>query len=664
MDDFNKNLISKVKQLSNDKGDFEYSEDKYSFLLYAFEQIEEIEKENLDIFPEEFPFIDVNIDGSYYDEDANCFNLFLVIYNDENNDNSKLSNSEYLKEYKKIYNLIKIISDKTYATNLEASTLTYDICDSIARKINESEVTISIFSNYKIDDSVKINGKELIGNINVMVSTYDLDDLKRKFYELSKESNILDLQTKFGTTVPAVKISSTIDFDVYMCSFKGTWLAQLYKEDGQRLLEPNVRSYLKRTQKTNAGIIETVKNCPEQFVSYNNGLSSIASSAEIISNTSNPNFCTITKLDNFQIVNGGQTTATLAECLKDKCFQELNEIVVPVKLTIIKNIVNASMLINNISVFSNTQTAIKKSDPPSNLQYYIDLKSLSNNVTLTNKDGKNYICYFERTAGEYDTELKRNNSTVAFKTMHPKDKKFNKLDLANSINCWQEIPYIVNQGREKNFQYFNNIVKNQILQMDQTYFKKAYATIILKRSIDKICKNLKLSYKINVATYTLSYLAYISKRQIDLIKIFNNQKIDDNLVEIIKDVAPKIHKEIMNVPANCPEQRMWARKEELWKRVKLIFNTYNFVNLSEETNFFPINKPQLFIDNDENFYSESNWRLLLIWNDSNHVLNKSQTGIINAVLKAIRISGSLTKKQINFAKDVFMTAVKNGFKYN
>lgn len=113
MEEFNRNLISKVKQLSNYKGDFEYSEDKYSFLLYAFEQIEEIEKENLDIFPEEFPFIDVNIDGSYYDEDANCFNLFLVIYNDENDDNSKLSNNEYLKEYKKIYNLIKIIADKT-----------------------------------------------------------------------------------------------------------------------------------------------------------------------------------------------------------------------------------------------------------------------------------------------------------------------------------------------------------------------------------------------------------------------------------------------------------------------------------------------------------------------------------------------------------------------
>lgn len=664
MEEFNRNLISKVKQLSNYKGDFEYSEDKYSFLLYAFEQIEEIEKENLDIFPEEFPFIDVNIDGSYYDEDANCFNLFLVIYNDENDDNSKLSNNEYLKEYKKIYNLIKIIANKTYAAKLEPSTLTYDICDSIARKINECEVTISIFSNYKIDDSVKINGKELIGNINVMVSTYDLEDLKRKFYELRKESNILDLRAKFGTTVSAVKISSTIDFDVYMCSFKGTWLAQLYKEDGQRLLEPNVRSYLKRTQKTNAGIIETVRNCPEQFVSYNNGLSSIASNAEIISNTSNPNFCTITKLDNFQIVNGGQTTASLAECLKDRRLEELNEIVVPVKLTIIKNIVNASMLINNISVFSNTQTAIKKSDPPSNLQYYIDLKSLSNNVTLTNKDGKNYICYFERTAGEYDTELRRNNATLAFKTMHPKDKKFNKLDLANSINCWQEIPYIVNQGREKNFQYFNNVVKNQILQMDQTYFKKAYATVILKRSIDKICKNLKLSYKINVVTYTLSYLAYISKKQIDLIKIFNNQKIDNNLAEIIKDVAPKIHKEIINAPANCPEPRMWARKEELWKRVKSIFNTYNFENLSEETNFFPINKPQLFIDNDKNFYSEANWRLLLIRNDRNHVLNKSQTGIINAVLRAIRISEPLTKKRINFAKDVFMTAVKNGFKYN
>src|SRR5690606_37868402 len=153
-----------------------------------------------------------------------------------------------------------------------------------------------------------------------------------------------------------------------------------------------------------------VKNTPEHFVSFNNGISAVATGITYEKNMSKP-LTRIEKIENFQIVNGGQTTATLFECYKEKLREKLDEVSVPVKLTVVKNLGEADSFIRDISVYSNTQTAIKKSDPPSNLQYYIEIKKLSQDC-LSTAENQNYICYFERTNGEYETELRRNNASV------------------------------------------------------------------------------------------------------------------------------------------------------------------------------------------------------------------------------------------------------------
>lgn len=663
MSDFNRKLISQIKIFHNDQGEEEYKDEKYSFLLYVFEQLEGVPAEDITICDESLPYYKVNVDGFYYDEDSNVYNLLIALYDEDGNDETCIQADKAEDALTRIRNLIKSIQSKSYL-DFSPSSLIYDISDNIYKNIKNCEIVVTLLSNCIFPEGSKKNDIETVDGINVSFNTYDLVDLKEKFSQLNSDDNVLDLKEKFGTGVHALKIASTIDFDVYMCSFKGTWLAQLYKEDGQRLLEPNVRSYLKRTQKTNAGIMETVRSYPDMFVSYNNGLSSIATIAEIVANKDSGDWCTINKIHNFQIVNGGQTTATLAECAKDKLNEELGNVVVPVKLTVIKNVINSSMLIGNISVFSNTQTAIKKSDPPSNLKYYIDLKNVSSTVTLTDAKGKNYICYFERTAGEYETELRRNNGTVSFRTKNPKDKKFNKIQLAVAINCWQQLPHVVNNGREKNFVAFNNIVKDQMFEMDAEYFKKAYATIILFRQIDKLCKKQGLSYKSNVVSYTLSYLSYLSNKSLDLVTIFNNQGLNGELVDIINNLLPKIHSILCDAPPKCPEIRMWARKEELWERIKCLGAKYEFHNLSTPMDFFPDNEPQLFINNDDNFYKTDLWRKLLLWNDKQKVLNNSQVKMVKGVIVHLSANMPFTKKQISYAKDIFMAAVKANFNYD
>lgn len=660
MDNFNKELINNIKLFQTEELP-ETSELKYAFISYVFSILESKEAGDLTLCEEEFPSLATNLDAYYYDEDSSTYNLYLGIFNENNTDTSFLSNEDVSIYYNKITNLVKKIINKTYKEFGDFS-MTFDICADISRNLKNSEIVVNIISNYNIPNTYKKDDVEEIDGFRISFRTYDFEDLKDKLAQLNKENIELDCQNKFGEAINAIKISSTKDFDVYMLSMKGVWLAKLYKEDSQTLLEPNVRSYLKKTARVNAGIVETVRSYPEQFVAYNNGISAVATGITSIDNTNSPLFVKIKSINNFQIVNGGQTTATLSECVKEK-LEGISEVVVPVKMTVVKNLSNAANLISNISVFSNTQTAIKKSDPPSNLPYYINIKKLSQKC-LSTDNNINYVCYFERTSGEYDTELRRNNSSKKFTSTNPKDKKFTKIDLAIAINCWQQIPFKVCDGREKNFSFFNDVVKNQLIEPNEEYFKKAYATIILFRKLDKLAKKQKLTYKSNVVSYALSLMSYLYNKSIDLLKIWELKDLPTDIYHLAEDLLPKVHKIIADAPPEHPESRMWARKEKCWEKVKLITTHVDIVSYAEPIDFFPGNEAQLFIDNVDNFYNSSTWSRLLLWNDKYKILNDSQIRMIKFV-KAIadKESNRLSKKQIDYAKDIFILAVKNKFIY-
>lgn len=521
---------------------------------------------------------------------------------------------------------------------------------------------MNVVTNFNIPTAYKKDNNEIIEGVNVSFRTYDLEDLKNKFGQIATESNVLNCSEYFGSDINALQIASNVDFDVYLFSMRGTWLSKLYKEDSARLLEQNVRSYLKRTAKVNAGILDTVKNNPEQFVSLNNGISAVCTKVTLENKMSN-SLIKIKELENFQIVNGGQTTATLFECSRDAIRENLKDVIVPVKLTVVKNIGEADSFIRNISVYSNTQTAIKKSDPPSNLPYYVDIKKLSQ-ICISTSGNQNYICYFERTNGEYNTELRRNNSSKKFLLTNPKDKKFDKIDLARAINCWEQLPFITCQGREKNFAFFNENVKNQLFKPDEKYYKEVYATVILYRKLDKIAKKLKLTVKSNVVAHSLSLISFLYDKRINLLEIWELKDIPQYLVSLAINIMPKVHEVIINAPANHPEPRMWARLEECWNKVKIIKTYLPIKPFENKCEFFKKNDALIFISESRNFYNSTTWIKLLIWDNKYKILSKSQINIVKYMRNyADSPSLTLTKKQNQFLKDIFVSAVKRGYKY-
>lgn len=652
-------LISKTKEILN--SDLDIDDANAAFLYAIFPFIEDVESDALTICNEAFPAYNIKLTGFFVNTDESLINIYSAAFDEYAGINTNLSYDTFNKMRIGMENIIRHVKKKDLFL-LNESSMTYDLCDLITSH-PDYEIIINVVTNSNVPKVVfEENRNYSVEGTTIGLRTYDQKDLLMKIESDEIDNNTLNLVTKFGQGVNAVLISSNKDVDVYLTSFKGEWLAQLYKEDSVGLLSANVRSYLKRTNRVNAQIIDTVKYAPQEFVAYNNGLSSIAT--EISTKKINDNFYVIDEITNFLIVNGGQTTATLNECKNDRLY--LDNVLVPAKLAVIKNNKNAEELISNISIYSNSQTAIKKSDPPSNSKFYKTFEELSKTI-MARKGTQEYHCFFERTNGQYNT-LKRMHTKKSdpFMTLNPEKKKFTKLQLAQAIVSWEQMPYTVCNGQEKNFEFFNSTVK-YLKDIDETYFKNSYSLILLYRKLNQIILKKKLAYKSNLISYTMAFISYKYFRCLNYKEIWDNQDVPSNMEEVLSELVDDVYNKLIDSPASYPDIRMWARKVECWENVKTLDKEYDFSFYDEAYDFFPQNEAKVYIDIEANLKNAALWKILYQWNNDKDVLSMKQKNFVYGISAMIYNDSmgkkKMTKKQCEYAKSIFLLAVDNGFEY-
>lgn len=642
--------------IASAKTEGEILTEKHAFMYYCFEQSEDVDPaETLNINLESFENPNINIDGYFMNLDENTSNLYVVYYDSEVQDSSKLTKSKYRQILSGCTNAVEMVIDNSYK-NLDRSSYTYEILEAIREKIRECEIVVTFMSNLVVPDSFQEADIVTYNGVSYAINIIDYSFLESKINNKDADAYRLDFKEKFGTVLSAVKISSTKEFDIYMTAVSGSILAQLYSQDSVRLLESNVRSYLKKTSRVNKGIYATVKDAPEEFAAYNNGLATVATSGDIEKATDQ--FYKIRRLNNWQIVNGGQTTATLHECRRDRL--DLDSIIVPCKITVLTNVDDPQELISNISTYSNTQTAIKRSDPPSNLKYYIDIKRLSDTNWVSN-GGKNHLCFFERTNGEFNTALRRNNYSSSFKNKYPKTDKFSKLDLAKSIVCWELKPEIANLGSEKNFEYFNNIVKDQILELTDSYYQRAYALVLLYRLIDKTVRKKKITtYKSTIVTYTIATVARLSDKKFDLDSIWSLQKLTSSQEQDVNALVDLVYEKLSCVPQGT-DIRMWARTAKCWSYMQEIDYLLDEEEFGESITFFVENRSKEWIEKPENLKNPALWSSLLQWNEQTDVLRQKEKNMANGMRSISALSKPVSSAQKSYAVSIFLKAVKEGF---
>ena len=348
------------------------------------------------------------------------------------------------------------------------------------------------------------------------------------------------------------------DLTYILAIFPGDLLSDLYDYHNIRLLENNVRVFLSANRSANKAIRDTIKNYPERFFSFNNGISATASSVKFQNEK-------ITEINDFQIVNGGQTTASIHYArTKDK--SSLQNVFVQVKITSLRKDENYSKIVSSIAKAANTQTAIRTSDFYTNDPFLIEIERLSDKTPFIDKKGNYVYYYFERMTGQYLVTKNNCGTEKAIKmweSSHPKEFVYGKIDIARWYNCLNLEPHISALSAEKQFTIFmdNNTQKG----LNINDFKDIIGFGLLFKRARKICgtktsrdyPSIIGDSSVGMATtiYAMSYLQFISDGLIDYHAIFNSYyNVSTSLINSTKRVDSEFDQILEHIIISCWDQ--------------------------------------------------------------------------------------------------------------
>ena len=409
-----------------------------------------------------------------------------------------------------------------------------------------------------------------IGNAEISFVIWDIDRLYRCVTSGKMREPIeIDFEEKFGMTIPCIENTTSDAYSVYLAILGGDVLAALYSEYRDRLLERNVRSFLQVKGAVNKGIRDTLRDEPEMFLAYNNGISVTAESVEIVRDENGKP--SIRKIRDMQIVNGGQTTASIFNAQNDKKnAADLSKVFVQMKLSVITSPEKMDEIVPRISAFANTQNKVQIADFSSNDPFHRKVEELSRSIWAPALGGRAPVQWFyERARGQYADALAQAGTTAKrkqFKETHP---SFTKTDLAKYENTWDQLPYQVSEGAQKNFRRFTMRLSEHKNQLpDEKYYQNLIAKAILFKRTEKLVQDQKYGgYRANIVTYTLAFLSYKTAQRIDLGKIWREQGLSPALEQEIVKASKTVHGMLTNPPdgANISE---WCKREKCWNTLK------------------------------------------------------------------------------------------------
>lgn len=456
---------------------------------------------------------------------------------------------------------------KTQLSEIEPSSKTYD-CVSL---IKESLGSISqIRLHYLTDSEISLREEPSIqgpAGIDLQIHKWDIVRLSRaQASDANQECIEIDLVERFGRGLPCLSMPGNSDeYSGYLAILPGEWLADLYEEYAGRLMELNVRSFLQQKGKVNKGIRNTILNEPSRFLAYNNGISATVESVNIEQNDSGQEI--ITFMRGLQIVNGGQTVASIHRAKKaDKCLH-LNRVAVQAKITKV-NPDSLDELVPQISRYSNTQNKVNEADFAANDSFHVEIERLSQTVWAP---GQQFKWFYERARGQYQVAKSRASTTPAnrrkFESINPSNKKFVKTDLARYQNAWAQLPHIVSRGTQKNFVYYMSKVKHEQSTPDISFYKDLIAKAIIYKKAESVARHHAFpAYRANAVAYTVSLFSAKTYGRLLLSNIWNRQEVKPIVEQVIHDWMPIVLDCIIESSQgrNVTE---WAKKEDCWREV-------------------------------------------------------------------------------------------------
>ena len=417
----------------------------------------------------------------------------------------------------------------------------------------------------------------VVGGTTVKLVVMDIERLHRHWSEgKPRDELIVNFEEISGGALPCVYVRGELDeYDYALTAIPGEAMRYLYERYGPRLLEANVRSFLSMTGKVNRGIRDTLREEPERFMAYNNGIVIVAD--ELSAGQAPGGGMGILGLKGMQIVNGGQTTASIYFTRKRHPEIDLGRVRVPAKIIILKSEDPGveEALISDISRYANSQNAVRQSDLSANKPFHIEIEKLASSTYCPDGIGQ---WFYERAAGSYKTMLAREGTTPArlkkLKQAVPPARKITKTDLAKFLNAWDQYPDDVSFGAQKNFLRFmeriggDDAEGDSVPLPDLAEFKRMISKAILFKATQKLITRQRFpAFQANIATYTVALVANRLGERLNLDRIWHQQDISEQLKEQIQTWSGEVH-DILQRTAQGRMISEWAKKRECWEAVR------------------------------------------------------------------------------------------------
>ena len=527
------------------------------------------------------PSSGIRIDGYGGDplDSSNTLNLIIVDFN-QSAEIKRLVRSDMNKIFKRLSKFLQKSLDENWRNSLEETNPGFGLADLISKRWG-SVVRVRMFLVSNRELSERVDGREA-DQFDERTVTYSVWDIKR-LYRLAIESHgreeiEIDINNEYSGGLPLLPAHfSSANYESYLAVIPGQMLGAIYDRWGARLLEQNVRVFLQARSKVNKGIKNTLEISPSMFFAYNNG---ITATAESITTKERDGQQILTALKNFQIVNGGQTTASIHAAYRNNL--DLSEVFVQMKLSIVDSKRTAE-IVPKISEYANSQNRVSTADFFTNHPFHVRMEEFSRRINAPSPDGT-FIetkWFYERARGQYqDARSKKYKSADRrqFEIRNPRSQVFSKTDLAKFLNVWFCRPHIVSLGAQKNFAYFTQYLsqtwKKSENRFNETFFKEIVSKAIIFKNTEKIVSNqpwYQGGYRANIVAYAISKSAHDvmeMKRAVDFENIWKRQALNTSMKDALAHVAEAVHVVLTNPPLGISNVTEWAKQENCWSKVK------------------------------------------------------------------------------------------------
>lgn len=517
----------------------------------------------------------MRVDGYWFNDEA-ALDIFVADF-DCRRELETLTRTDVDAAFKRAVNFFEASLQGTLEPDV--TTPEYGLVRQIAdRRAMLRHVNFYLTSERVLSDRFQGFPDNEIGGIRATYHIWDMARFQRQRSSLGqKEPLNIDFVELFGNGIACLPANLGSDsYRSYLIVMPAPILAALYDRYSARLLEQNVRTFLQARAQVNKGIRTTILNEPQMFFAYNNGIT--ATAQEVETRTTDAGL-QIVRMTDLQIVNGGQTTASLFHTQRrDKA--DLSDIFVQMKLSVIDS-EQSEMVVPRISEYANTQNRVNAADFFSNHPFHVRMAEFSRRIWAPAQQGaqRESKWFYERARGQYiDAQSKLTaGEQKRFRAEYPKPQMLTKTDLAKFENVFDDHPRWVNLGGQKNFaRYALRIGKEWEKSSDgfnELYFKRVIARGILFRATEKLVSAQPWyngGYRANIVAYTLSVLSEITKRRkvsVDYQRIWAAQAVDDVLSQALTIIATAVNEDIIRPPQGISNISEWCKREGCWTRL-------------------------------------------------------------------------------------------------